>query len=394
MALGSARVALAHDWLNQAGGAEFVLATLHAWFPAAPIHTTIHDPDAVPQSRAWPVRSTWMDRLPGIHAHHQPYLPLYPLAWSTTVARAADGRPADLVLSNKSAFCHGIRAAGAVHVCYCLTPTRFVWEPDDYLTHERVPAGGRLALRAAMPWLRRWDRAAAQRVDHFVAISSVVRDRIARHYGRESAIVHPPADVAAFARDAGPAPAGEPYHVVLARLVPYKRIDLAVEAFNHLGRRLVVVGDGRDRARLERLAGPTIEFRGRLPVEETRRLVAHARGLVWPGVEDYGLAPVEAMAAGRPVIAQRAGGVLDTVIEGRTGIFFDGPDAVALAEAVVAADAVAWDEGFIHAHAARFGHAPFERRMTEILERALADAGAHRHASAGGTLARRAPADR
>jgi len=383
MALGSARVALAHDWLNQAGGAESVLATLQAWFPSAPIYTTIHAPDAVPESRAWDVRASWMDRLPGIHANHQPYLPIYPLAWSTTRARAADGGDADLVLSNKSAFCHGLRTGSAVHVCYCLTPTRFVWEPDAYLAHEQVPGWSRPILRALIPWLRRWDHAAAQRVDHLVAISSVVRDRIARYYGRDSVVIHPPADVAAFTGQRGAAPeagaGAEPYHVVLARLVPYKRIDVAITAFNHLGRRLVVIGDGRDRARLEALAGPTITFRGRLPQGAVRHLVARSEGLIWPGVEDYGLVPVEAMAAGRPVIAQRAGGVLDTVVEGQTGMFFDGDDPVALAAAVRAADAIDWNAGAISAHAERFGRAPFDRRLAELLERALAD-----RAEAGG----------
>lgn len=394
MPLGSARVVLAHDWLNQAGGAESVLATLHAWFPSAPIYTTIHDPAAVPESRAWPVRVSWMDRLPGIHAHHQPFLPLYPMAWSTTRARAADGGEADLVLSNKSAFCHGIRAGNAVHVCYCLTPTRFVWEPSSYLAHERVPAGGRLILRALIPWLRRWDHAAAQRVDHFVAISSVVRDRIARYYGRDSEIIHPPTDVSAFAASDGPAPDGSPYHVVLARLVPYKRIDLAVRAFNRLGRRLIVIGDGRDRARLEAMAGPTITFRGRLPSDVVRQLVAGSQGLIWPGVEDYGLVPIEAMAAGRPVIALRAGGVLDTVVDGQTGVLFDDEDPEALAAAVERSDAIAWDRAEIRAHAAQFGRAPFERRMGDALERALAARRGADHGRVSATSARRAAVER
>ena len=372
------RTALVHDWLNQSGGAEVVLGVLHDLFPAAPIFTSIFDPARVPEAVAWPVRSTWMDRLPGIHAHHQPYLPLYPLAWSATRLEGYD-----LVLSNKSAFCHGVHTPRAVHVCYCLTPTRFVWESDEYLAHERIPAAGRLALRALLPLLRRWDLAAARRVDHFVAISTTVKERIARCYGRESTVIFPPVDLDRFngadhplphadARSNGTARAGD-YHLILARLVPYKRIDLAVEAFNQLGRNLVVVGDGRDRERLQRLAGPTVQFRGRLPQAEVVNLLADARGLVWPGVEDFGLAPVEAMALGRPVIARRAGGVTDTVVEGRTGIFFDQPEPAALAAAVLAADAVDWDIGIIRNHAAQFGRDVFERQLTQFLSEALAN---------------------
>ncbi len=364
VSLDQARVALVHDWLNQAGGAEVVLEVLHQIFPAAPIYTSIADPERVPAIAGWDVRSSWMDHLPAIHARHQPYLPLYPLDWSTRRIKGYD-----LILSNKSGFCHGLRAPGAVHVCYCLTPTRYVWTPEDYLAGEDLPPGARLALRAILPLLRRWDRAAAQRVDHFVAISSVVRDRIRRYYQRDSEVIFPPTDLSDFRPSPDPQP--DDFDLILARLVPYKRIDLAVEAFNQLGRRLVVVGDGRDRARLESLAGPTIEFRGRLPQAEVTYLLSRCRALIWPGVEDYGLAPVEAMASGRPVIARRAGGVLDTIDEGRTGLFFDDPEPADLAAAVRAADAVDWQPAAIRAHAEAFGRPAFETRLRACLQRAL-----------------------
>lgn len=359
------RLALVHDWLNQAGGAEVVLAVLHQMFPAAPIYTTVYDPRRV-AGDGWAVRASWMDRLPGIHGHHQPYLPLYPLAWESTRLKGYA-----LVVSNKSGFCHGVRAGSATHVCYCLTPTRYVWEPEDYLRHEVLPPGGRLALAASLPVLRRWDRAAARRVHHFVAISTVVRDRIRQFYDRDSTVIFPPAEVGPFVA----APPPEDYYLILARLVPYKRIDLAVEAFSRLGRRLLVVGAGRDRERLEALAGPTVSFLGRQPRGEVQSLLARCRALVWPGVEDFGLAPVEAMAAGRPVIARRAGGVLDTVVEGVTGVFFDEEDPAALAAAVIRADAIAWQPGAIHRHAAGYGRAVFEARFGAFLAAALADRG-------------------
>lgn len=369
------RVALVHDWLNQAGGAEHVLGVLHGMFPSAPIYTTIQDVARVPDSKPWDVRTSWMDRLPGIHARHQPYLPLYPIAWDTS---PLPPDAYDLVISNKSGFCHGVRAGRAVHVCYCLTPTRFVWQPGQYLAHERVPAGGRLALRLLLPWLRRWDRRAADRVDDFIAISSAVRERIHAVYQRDAIVIHPPADVGPFRSAAAAAAAtgggpgsgdGEasPYHIVAARLVPYKRIDLAVEAFTRMGRRLVVVGDGRDRARLERMAGPNIDFRGRVPRAELARLLAGAQALVWPGEEDFGLAPVEAMAAGRPVVALRAGGVVDTVVDGITGTYFDEPSADALEAAVRRADGIGWDRAQLQARADDFGPDVFERRLSDFL---------------------------
>jgi glycosyltransferase involved in cell wall biosynthesis len=350
-------VALVHDWLNQAGGAEVVLDVLHQMLPGAPVYTALHDAVRLPRP-GWDVRVSWLDRFPGIHAHHQPYLPLYPLAWDTTRLRGYA-----LVLSNKSGFCHGVRCGGATHVCYCLTPTRFVWDAAAYLAHEPLPPGSRLAVAALLPWLRRWDLAAARRVDHFVAISRVVQARIARVYGRPSTVIHPPAELEGLA---GNVPPGD-FDLVLGRLVPYKQIDLAVAAYTRLGRRLVVVGEGRDRPRLEALAGPTVQFRGRLSRSEVAELLGRCRALVWPGVEDYGLAPVEAMAAGRPVIARRAGGVLDTVVEGVTGLFFDEASPEALAAAVLRADGLGWSAERIRAHARGFGRDVFETRLGRFL---------------------------
>lgn len=357
------RTLLVHDWLNQHGGAEVVLEMLCDLFPHAPVYTTIVDRRCQPRLAGRDLRPSWMDRLPGIHAHHQRYLPLFPLDWGSRRLPEAH-----LVLSNKSGFCHGVRTGKAVHVCYCLTPTRYVWEPEAYLEHERVPPGAKWALKAILPWLRRWDLRAADGVDHFVAISSLVQERIQQSYGRRSTVIFPPTDLERFRP---PPVAPEDHYLVLARLAPYKRIDLAVQAFNQLGRRLIVVGEGRDRARLQAMAGPTIEFRGRLPQVEVDRLLYSCRALIWPGVEDFGLAPVEAMAAGRPVIARRAGGVLDTLREAETGLFFDAADPAALAQAVLAADHVNWQPERIRTHAERFGTEPFANSLKAFLVEAL-----------------------
>jgi len=368
------RVSITHDWLNQTGGAEYVLSVLHEMFPSAPIHTAILDRGRIdlPGVSKWNIRSTWLDRLPAIHAHHQPYLPLYPMVWRTT---HIDDPATDIVLSNSSAFCHGVDAGATAHACYCLTPPRFVWQPKEYLEGEGINAPTRFLFAAALPLLRAADRAAAARVTRFAAISSAVRARIARHYARDSTVIHPPADLqpfksAALERDLAPrgAHTDRPYHLVVARLVPYKRIDTAIRAFEGMGRRLIVAGDGRDRSRLQGIAGPNTEFVGRVPLKELAALIAGCQGLVWPGEEDYGLAPIEAMAAGRPVIAQRAGGVLDTVIDGRTGVLFDGPDHRNLAAAISAADRIAWQPSVIASHAARFNRQRFETSLTHFLQ--------------------------
>ena len=218
-------LALIHDWLNQLGGAEDVLEKLVALFPAAPVYTSMYWRAGMPAAyRQWPIRVSFMDRLPGVYRHHQPYLPLYPFAFERF-----DLAGFDLLLSNKSGFCHGVRpATGAVHVCYCLTPTRYVWGFDDYANREGLGGAARAALAPLLAWLRRWDRAAAARVDHFIAISSEVQRRIARFYGRESAIIYPPVDTQRFA-SAADAEAGG-YFLSLGRLIPYKRVDLAVQA--------------------------------------------------------------------------------------------------------------------------------------------------------------------
>lgn len=358
------RIALVHDWLNQVGGAEDVLENLVDMLPGAPVYTAIYWRDGMPAAyRAWDVRTTWMDRLPGIYRHHQPYLLLYPLAFSRL-----DLSKHDLVLSNKSGFCHGVHTGKAVHVCYCLTPTRYVWDFTGYAAREALPTGLRLALRPLVARLRGWDYRAAQRVDHFIAISNAVQERIRRHYRRDAVVIYPPVDTARFR----PAPAPEDYYLIVSRLIPYRRIDLAVQAFNQLRLPLVIAGDGRDRPALERMAGPTVTFLGRVPSERLGDLMAHCRAYILPGEEDFGIAPVQAQAAGRPVIAYAAGGALDTVIEGRTGFFFRSPTAEALAEAVRAFDPLAVNPQDCIENAARFDRAIFRERLSGFLAHALA----------------------
>ncbi|MDY6876360.1 MAG: glycosyltransferase [Chloroflexota bacterium] len=355
------RIALVHDWLNQLGGAEDVLERLVEMFPCAPIHTSMYWQEGMPPTyRTWDIRTTWMDRLPGIYRHHQPYLPLYPLAFARL-----DLSGYDIVLSNKSGFCHGVRAGGAVHICYCLSPTRYVWNFETYTAREALPPALKTALRPLIGFLRRWDYRAARRVDHFVAISHEVQTRIRHCYGRDSVIIHPPVDTARFQ----PAPTHDDYYLIVSRLVPYKRIDLAVRAFNLLGLPLVVAGDGRDRDALEALAGPTVTFLGRVSDEALPDLFARCRAYILPGVEDFCITPVKAQAAGRPVIAYGAGGALDTVVEGATGDFFREPTPEALAVAVRTYDPDATDSHACVQNAARFDASVFRQRLMRFVEK-------------------------
>jgi glycosyltransferase involved in cell wall biosynthesis len=230
-------------------------------FPQAPIYTSIYWPQAMPEAyRSWDIRTSFMDRLPLVKKHHQPFLPLYPLAFEQF-----DLRGYDLVISNKSAFCHGvITAPETLHICYCLTPTRFLWDYSGYVQREGLGKLARWALPPFLSYLRLWDKAAADRVDHFVAISQAIRQRIRKFYRREAAVIHPPVDTARYA----PAEGGGDDFLIVSRLIPYKRIDLAVQAFNQLGLPLTIIGDGRGKASLQAMARPNIQFMGRVPDEE------------------------------------------------------------------------------------------------------------------------------
>jgi glycosyltransferase involved in cell wall biosynthesis len=355
------RVALIHDWLNQIGGAESVLESLVRVFSGAPVFTSMYAPDAMPpQYREWAIHTTFMQRLPGVTTHHQAYLPVYPLAFSTVNLAGYD-----LVLSNKSGFCHGVPCPpGAIHVCYCLTPTRFLWQYEVYRVREHINRGLDLLLKPIVGLLRRWDYAAAQRVHHFIAISSEIQERIRRFYNRESVILYPPVDVTRFRP--GPETPGD-YFLTGGRLIPYKRVDLVVQACSRLGLKLLVYGDGRDRPALEQLAGPSVTFVGRVSWDELARLFQGARAYVFPGLEDFGIAPVEAQAAGRPVIAFAGGGALDTVAPGQTGEFFTEQSVESLAAALTSFDRSRYDPAVCRANAERFSTERFERELKELV---------------------------
>ncbi len=353
------RVAIIHDYLNQYGGAERVLEALHGLFPTAPIYTSIYDPHAVPSVyHAWDIRPSWMQRLPAWRRLFRAYVLLYPLAFESFDLSAYD-----LLISSSSAFAKGIiPRPDSVHICYCHTPMRFAWRTSDYLAREGFGAARRAALAPSLALLRVWDVAATQRVDAFIANSRAVAQRIWRYYRREAVVIPPPVDLPPW-RETPPGA----YFLAGGRLIPYKRLDLAVQACTRLMLPLKIFGDGRDRARLQAMAGPTIEFLGRVSETERHALFAGCRAFIFPGEEDFGIAPLEAMAAGRPVIAYAAGGALETVVEGVTGRFFRVQTVEALMDALVATFTERYDAHTIRRHAEQFGRETFVERMRSFI---------------------------
>jgi glycosyltransferase involved in cell wall biosynthesis len=353
--------ALVVSWLNQYGGAERVLEAVHSLYPDAPIFTSIYSPGTMPKAyRDWDIQSSFLARLPFPPKYQRFYLPFYPRAFESL---DLDGYHP--ILSITSAFAHGVRVPrGARHFCYCLTPARFLWNYSDYADREQIPAAARAFLSLLIPFLRDWDHRAATRVTEFIAISQTVRARIAQHYGRDSIIIHPPVDVERFrvAQTRGD------FFLIISRLVPYKRIDLAVQAFNQLGLPLVIAGDGRDRARLEMLAQPNVRFLGRVSDAEQHELFAQCRAFIFPGEEDFGISPLEANACGKPVIAYAAGGALETVVEGVTGEFFNAPSVASIAQAVSRFDDGKFDSQVIRQHAEKFGVNVFKQKLQTVVE--------------------------
>jgi glycosyltransferase involved in cell wall biosynthesis len=363
-----ARVAIVHDWLTIPGGSEQVVLALLEMFPHAELFTSVYDPSPWPPAvTERPVHSSWLNRIPGAVRHYPKLLPLMNRAF-----RSFDLSGFDLVLSSSHAFAKNVRAPpGALHVCYCHTPMRYAWD-ESFMAGEEVGRLTRLALPPLLAWLRRQDLAGARGPDVFVANSRHVADRIERHYGRRAEVVNPPVDVEhylALARSP------RDYYLAFGRVVPYKRVDLAVAACASLGRQLKVAGDGRAlesvRAQLHaRASGASIELLGNVSAAERDRLLGGARALLFPGEEDFGIVPVEAQAAGVPVIAYAVGGAGETVIDARTGVLFGEQTAGALAAAIERFEGMSLDEREARENAARFGRERFRAEMAAVIERA------------------------
>ncbi len=350
----------------QDGGAERCAVEFADLLPEAPIHTSFFHADRF-RDRIAPERvHTWpLQRVLGATPRFRAFLPLYP-AWFSAIRV-----PGQLVVSSSVAFTKGVRTdPGALHISYVYTPMRYAWELDTYLEGSSYGPGSRIGSRVIRPLLRRWDRATSRRPDLLVAISGTVQERIHRLWGRESEVIYPPVDVEDLplsTRDDG-------FLLVAARLLAYRRIDLAVRAATTLGRELVVVGDGPERARLQAMSGASVRFLGHLPRTELLDLFGRCHAYLLPGVEDFGIAPVEAMAAGKPVVAFRGGGATETVLDGVTGVFFDRPDAASLAEAIERLDGLTMDPRAMRTQAQRFDTSVFRRQWRELLAREGVDA--------------------
>jgi len=359
------RVALVHDWLTGMRGGERVLEGLLGLFPEADIFTLVHVPGSVsPTIEARPIHTSFIQRLPGAPRRFRQYLPLFP-----TAVERFDLRAYDLVVGTSHCVAVGARPpASAAHVVYCFTPMRYAWAFEGtYLG--RMPALARGPVRVALAALRKWDRAAGGRAAHVACISRHVAARIRRAWGRDARVIYPPVRTEYFR----PVDAGEVEDVFLcvSALAPYKRIDLAVDACTRLGRRLDVIGTGPELARLRRRAGPTVRFLGWQPDERVRQAVARCRAFLFPGEEEFGIAPLEATAAGRPVVALGRGALPETVVDGVTGLFFREQTAEALMDALRRCDVTGWSPDKIRAHALRFGEETFRRELRAFLETAL-----------------------
>lgn len=354
------RVAITHEWLTIPGGSEQVVEAVLELFPHAEIFTSVYDPAPWPAAlRERPVHTSFLNRLPGARTRYPKLLPLMNLAFESF-----DLSGFDLVISSNHACAKNVvTAPGTLHICYCHTPMRYAWDAR-FLAGEDLGPAGRLVARALLPRLRRQDFLAAQRPDAFVANSRHVADRIAHHYRRTATVIHPPVDVERFL---GIPRRPSDYYLALGRVVPYKRVDLAVAACARLGRPLKVAGDGRALDAARALAGPGTEFLGRVADADLPALLAGARALLFPGEEDFGIVPVEAMAAGVPVIAYGVGGARDSVIDGETGLLFHEQTVESLSAAIERFEQLDFDEDELREHARRFGPERFHAELAELV---------------------------
>ncbi len=355
------RVAIVHDWLTGLRGGEKVLELLLELYPEATIFTLLHLPGSTsPRIESHPIRTTFIQRLPLAGRHYRWYLPLFPRA-----IESLDLSGFDLVLSSSHCVAKGaIAPKQALHICYCHTPMRYVWDRfEDYFG---TGWKARLLYGPAARRLRRWDRDSASRVHHFIANSRYVASRIRDYYGREvDAVIPPPVDTGFYTPAPEGAASAEPYFLVVSALVAYKRIELAIEAFRGRAEPLLIVGTGPSKARLEALAPKNVRFLGWLPDDELRRLYRGCRAAILPGVEDFGIVPLEALACGAPVVAYGEGGALDTVKDGQTGVLFQEPTAPSLSRAIDRVSGLGFNKESLRNWALGFSR---ERFLTEMRE--------------------------
>lgn len=353
------KIALVHDWLTNMGGAEQVLINFHNIYPEAPIYTLFYNEDKLDEKlRGLDVRTSFLQKKKKV-TNHKKYYPLMPLAFENFNLNEYD-----VILSSSSSCAKGILTKpGSIHICYCHTPMRYAWERrDEYL--EGMGKLKRRLVKILLHYMRIWDYASSQRVDYFIANSTEVQKRIKKHYGRDSVVINPPVRCNLF----NISDKDGDYFFVVSRLVKYKRFDLAVQACNELGKKLVIIGDGPEKEKLEKIAGENVTFLGRQPDSVVKKYMAECKALLYPGEEDFGIVPVEAQASGRPVIAYGKGGVLDSVIDGKTGVFFKEQTVESLKEAILKFEGMTFNKQEIREHAMNFDESVFQEKIKTFIE--------------------------
>ncbi len=356
------KVALVYDRVNKWGGAERVLLVLHKIFPYAPLYTSVYSKKNAPWVKVFPqVKTTFLQRIPFFRTRHELVPFLMPFAFERL-----DLSGYDLVISVTSESAKGVIKLGdAKHICYCLTPTRYLWH--DYETY--FPSKlKRIILSPIIFYLRNWDFMAAQRPDVMIAISTEVQARIKKYYKRDSEIVFPPVEFKKY-KVSSIKYKGNNYYLLVSRLVPYKKVDLAIEAFNELGHELLIIGEGKEKNRLQKIAKKNIKFLGKLTEIDLKAYYKGARSLIFPQLEDFGLVSVEAQSCGTPVIAFRGGGTLDTVVGGKTGVFFDKQDKKSLIFAIERFNKIKFDKIEITKNAKRFSEKRFKTDFLKIIRK-------------------------
>jgi len=356
------RVAIVSDPLVQRGGAERCVEVMAQTFPSAPIYTILYSKESGPASLAQRVLPSWLNRIPGATRRHRWLLPLYPAA-----VESFDLSDYDVIISTHHTAAKGLlRNARQTHICYCYTPMRALWE-RPFEERRSFPAPARPLADVILHQLRLWDYACAGRVDTFVAISETTRQRIEKHYGCPSTVLYPPIDIERFSP--GRNNVTDDYYLVASRLVPYKRVDLAVAATAALGRKLIVVGTGPGERNVR---APHVDYRGHVSDEELIALMRGTRAMLFPAKEDFGMAPVETMSCGRPVVAYAAGGALETVVDGVTGVFAAEQTVDSFAQAMLRLESIPFTASRIRAHAETFSRERFAARLRSLVDEAFA----------------------
>ena len=321
------KIAIVHDYLNQYGDAERCIEAIHKIFPEAPIYTSIYLPDQMPESfLKMDIRVSFMQKFPFLKKHFKKYLMFFPLAMKSFNLKIYD-----IILSSNSAFSKGVdKGLHAIHVCYCYSPMRFAWNYVKYIENENIGPVIRMVLPFFIKLLKRWDINNNKNVDYFIAISSFTKERIKKYYLRDSELIYPPVNVINYSISNK---VGE-YFLLVARLNPYKRIEIVIDVFNRLKLPLRIIGDGPFRNKLNKISGSTIKFLGKVNEETLAISYSNCRAIIFTGEEDFGIVPLEAQASGRPVIAYAAGGALATIVNGVTGVFFSEQTSSSLVDAV------------------------------------------------------------